>query len=363
MRIDVIDNRRGVLRVRVDNEDDLWLLSLLISPGDLVKALTTRDVSLGYEKHRVPMVLTVRVEKVEFQPFTNRLRVHGIVVDGPDRFGVKGSHHTINIDIGKEVTIFKERWSPALLDQLLKLVRPIKFLLIAIDFDEYAVGLLQSQGLKLLDEKTISLPISSEELEHARSRVIRELARRVVDIVLRNPVDAIIIGSPSNLRNELANEIRSLMPNVKVYTDTVANGGYAGLRELMRRDIVQTVLRDISVAEAEKILDEFNYLLIKNPNKVAYGLNIVSKLAEMGAIAKLLVLDTMLSTYDSTRELVEQTLINTSEKGGKVVIVPEESPPGQHLKMLGGIIAILRYEIDTETIEKFIGEKGNSPNT
>lgn len=62
---------------------------------------------MGNDSRRVPMVVELEVEFSEFQPFTSRLRIHGIVRDAPERYGIKGSHHTINLDIGDEIVIIK----------------------------------------------------------------------------------------------------------------------------------------------------------------------------------------------------------------------------------------------------------------
>ncbi len=353
MKIDVIDSRRGVIKIRVECEDDLWLLSMLISPGDLVKALTFRDVSLGYEKQRLPMVLTIRVLKTEFQPFTNRLRVHGVVVEGPDRFGVKGSHHTINVDVGSEVTIYKQNWNPRVLDELLRLVRPIKALLIAIDFDEYTVALLQSQGIKVLDDRSISLPVSDRtDFEYYRDRVVKELAKRIVDIASRTGTDIVVIASPGELKNYLRREVQELNPKLRVYTDTVANGGYAGIQELLNRDIVRKILSDLAVAEASRILEEFDRYLVKDTNRVVYGLDRARIAAELGVVEKMVIIDEILFTYDNIKLIVEKMLRDVVDRNGRVVIVPTDSPPGQRVKVLGGVVAILRYSVDIESISK-----------
>lgn len=352
MRIEILDGRRGVLKVRIDSEDDLWLLNILISPGDLVKALTMRDVSLGYEKRRIPMVLTLRVLKTEFQPFTNRLRIHGVVIEGPDRFGVKGSHHTISVDVGSEVTVYKQSWSPKLLDELLKLVRPIKLLLVALDFDEYAVALVQSQGVKIVDSKNISLPISDDMIEKVKGSIFREIAKRIVESAQRLKVDSVIIASPGSLKDELASTIRELASWLNIYTDTVANGGYAGIQELLNRDSIQRVLHDLAVAEATRVLTEFEYLLVKDSDRVVYGLDDVEISARLGAVEKLAIVDEMLSSFDEVRNRVEKLLREVAEKGGKIVIVPTDSPPGQRIKMLSGVIAILRYRLDIETMKQ-----------
>ena len=55
MKILEINERHGYVKVRVEYDDYLWVLSTVIAPGDIVSALTTRDVRLGQEKRRVPM--------------------------------------------------------------------------------------------------------------------------------------------------------------------------------------------------------------------------------------------------------------------------------------------------------------------
>jgi len=86
LKILEINERHGYVKVRVEYDDDLWVLSMVIAPG--ASALTTRDVRLGQKKRRVPMKLAIRVKKLEFQPFTDRLRIHGIIIKGPDEYGL-----------------------------------------------------------------------------------------------------------------------------------------------------------------------------------------------------------------------------------------------------------------------------------
>ncbi len=356
MRIDVLDGKRGVIKVKVECEDDLWLLSLMISPGDLVRGVTTRDVSLGYEKRRLPMVLTVEVKKIEFQPFTNRLRVHGVVVEGPDRFGVKGSHHTLNVDVGSEVTIFKKSWNPKILNEVLKFAKPYKVILVALDFDEYAIAILQGQGIRIVDEKSISIPFREEAFERAKNEVVSVLASRIVEIASREGIDVVIVASPGTLKEEIAERIRELNPKMRIYLDSVANGGYAGIQELLHRDTVSRILRDNAVIEASKILEEFDRLVIKNPNRVAYGLKHVYIAASIGAIDTLVVTDELLFSLSDNR-LIKDIIDKATECNAKLIIVPTDTPVGQRIKYLGGAIAILRYSVDIDSID--LGVNGN----
>lgn len=350
MRMEILDERDGVIRVRVDSADDLWIASLLISAGDRVRGRTTRDVSIGDEKRRVPVTLTIEVIKTEFQPFTNKLRVHGVIVEGPERFGLRGAHHTISVGVGDEIVIYKREWSPELLSEILSLVRPINVLAVAVDFDEYAMALVQMQGVKVIDEKRVSLPISDESFEEEKDRLLDELSKRVMEAAARYGVDAVIIASPGTLKDELRDRLRGAGP-LTVYTDTVANGGYAGIQELINRGALREVLTGTAIEKASKALEEFEYLLANNESRVAYGLAHVDIAADAGAVEKVVITDDMLGGFDVDRRRVEEILKKVAKKGGAVIIVPASSPPGERVKALGGILAILRYPLDVRWLE------------
>ncbi len=359
VRIDVVDPKHGVLRVRIEHEDDLWLLSLLLSPGDRVRGVTTRDVSLGYEKRRVPMVLTVEVKKVEYQPFTARLRIHGVVLEGPDRFGVKGSHHTLNVGVGSEITVFKKRWNPQMLEEVLRFAKPYRVILVAVDFDEYAVAILQSQGVKIVDERRVTLPFREEAFENAKETLISRIAKNVVEVAEREGIDSVVVASPGSLKEEIAEKIREMNPKLRVYLDTVANGGYPGIQELLHRDVVRNIIRDNAVLEASKIVEKFDELLVKDPNRVAYGLKQIRIAASIGAIDTLLVTDELLLS-SIENEVVREIIDEATKRNSRLVIVPVDTPVGQRIKYLGGAIAILRYSLDLESLERSIGESNSS---
>ena len=105
--------KKGIIKLIPETMDDLWHLQHIIDKGDLVRALTFRTAEQSTDKLRTkkadkrPMVLGIRVEDVEFHQFSARLRIHGVIEEGPQDLG---SHHTINIKAGefKELTIKKE---------------------------------------------------------------------------------------------------------------------------------------------------------------------------------------------------------------------------------------------------------------
>ena len=352
MKITYKNLRVGEVRVIPETEDDLWILQMVIAPGDIVVARTTRDVSFGDGRSsRVPMTLAIRVKRVEFEPFTTRLRIHGVVVEGPERFGVRGSHHTLHIDLGNELTIIKKEWNRPLLNKIEKAVsRGLRAIIVALDYDEYGIAIAQEQGLRIIDEGSLGVPGKDDpSRENILQSKINHIARIVIDTAKRYNIDAVIVASPGFIKDLLVERLRELNNKIHIYKDSVSIGGRSGIYEVLRRDIVRDILRDVSSIEAEKILEEFMLLLVKNPDKVAYGLEEVYEMARIGAIDKLLVLDELVRSYNiEERKIVEEILKLVDKYRGSVRIVSSRSPAGDRLRGLNGIIAILRYSVPRE---------------
>src|SRR2546428_9036859 len=110
MRVLHRDPKTGEIKVRVENADDLWHLHNLVLPGDLVRASTYRREEAKTDKVRpergekVRVTLTIRVESVEFQAFSDRLRITGVIVEGPQDLG---RHHTLNVAVEDVLSVIK----------------------------------------------------------------------------------------------------------------------------------------------------------------------------------------------------------------------------------------------------------------
>jgi len=345
------DLRKGVVKVRVECADDLWVLKTVVSEGDVIIARTLRDVKIdGEGKRRLPMVVAIRVKNIYFQPFATRLRIHGVIVDAPDGYGLKGSHHTLNIDVGTEVSIIKESWSKSQLKRLRRASeRWVNALLLAADFDEVSVAIIYGQGVKYLIDR--SLPGVSSRDPNSLERIVDCVVELALSVLAREKVRLVVVGSPAFLKDLIAKKLSSQLPRnqgIRLYVDSVSSGGRAGISELIRRDVVKNLLREVSAVEAEEVLEEFMMLLSKKPERVAYGLESVKLAVEANAVSKLLVSEELLS--GGNRETVEEVLSTAESRGALVRIVPTETPASVRLKALGGIIAVLRYDFDTHSI-------------
>lgn len=343
MKIVKEDLKHGAIEVRVECEDDLWVLKNVIAKEDIVVAKTLRDVKIdGEGKRRLPMVLAVKVQDVYFQPFSGRLRVHGRVVEGPEGYGLKGSYHTLSIDLGSELTIIKSRWTQEQINRLKKASsRRVKALLAAFDFDEIAVAVLLEQGVRYIIEK--SLPGLQDEGPSVEE-LARDISEIIVSAVEREDPDIVFVASPAFLKDYVADILRKRLSK-PVYTDSISSGGRSGVSELMRRDTFKGMLQTHNVLVAEGVFEDFMKLLSTGSNRIAYGLELIKLLADSGAISKLLVNEDML--YGDQQELVNEIMEKVESRGGEVRIVPGETSLFNKVKAFGGIVAILRYSVDT----------------
>ena len=351
MRVKILDKKHGVVQIVPEDEDDLWILHTVITKDDLIRARTTREIKNEKQgsSRRVPITVVLRVEYTEMQPFTKRLRVHGVIVEGPDRYGLKGSHHTLHVEPGMQIIVMKPSgWSKPLLEKLLesqKRLPPV--LIVAVDYDEYAIGLLIRQGLNVLVEKNLELPGKDDA---GRSRILEKKIDEITELIRsyasRLGASIVIIAGPGFLKQEVRKRLEEKERDLRIYIENTSMGGVTGLHEVLRRDTLRKILSDYTSFMAENILEEFYKLLANNPERIAYGIDDVRAAASLGAIQDLLVLDILLRSPDGeTRRIVEEILENTDRTRGRIYIVGSNSPVALRLKQLGGIIAVLRYNL------------------
>lgn len=351
MRILEKDLKKGYIKVVAEDQDDLWALYNIIKPGDRVTAATTRDVKHeeGGSSRRIPMILTIEVKALEFQPFTERLRIRGIVVEGPERFGVKGHHHTLNIEPGKPLIIWKDEWSKNELEIMNRFTsRKQRILLVAFDYDEASVALLTEQGVRLLEDFASNIPGKREPalFQKGLENYLSSLSEKIAGYIDRFNTDIVVIASPGDLQRRVAKRIRE-RKRINIITDTVSIGGQSGIRELLRRDSIREAIKEISIIKAQKILDEFHRLLSKNSDMVAYGIDDVEYSVRYNAVDKLLVSEELLRVYDEElRRRVSSVLDEAYKRRAEIIIVPHNSDVGIEIEGLGGIIAILRYPLN-----------------
>ncbi len=327
----------GYMQLRVENTEDLWHLRHVIKPGDVVRADTTRTSHAG---EKVPCTLTLDVEKTEY---TGRwLRVTGEIREAPE--DVERGYHTFNVQPGKVFEIWKTQWKNYELKRVEKAVnaRDYRILVCLVEKGNATFATITEKGIEDAGEIDETLP---GKLYKTEGRSVNEFYGDVVEVVERGAENAthIILAGPGFERDDVYDRLKKTVPDVaeKCVVQDTSVTGETGLREVVKRGGVEDIVADTRVSEETRLFEQVLEHLNKDTGKVVYGLKPVENAVELGAVKDLLVAssNTRLATVETLMDRVE-------DMDGEVHILHEDHDPGQRLKNLGGIAAILRYRVD-----------------
>uniref|UniRef100_A0A7C4NPK7 Protein pelota homolog n=3 Tax=Staphylothermus marinus TaxID=2280 RepID=A0A7C4NPK7_STAMA len=348
MKILSMDQKRGYIELVVENDTDIWVLYTILEEKDLVSAKTTRDIKFESGSERVSMTLTVRVEKVEFQPFSDKLRIHGVIVEGPEEYGVKGKYHTLSIGIGDKITIWKEKWFEHQIKRLVERRALSRILVTLFDYYSVCIAIASEQGVKVLEESDSGVPSRKDRgsIDEFMKNYMFDLVDTIIKYIDNSGVNLVLIASPLDYAKKLKLLLAERRKDLKIYVDHVSSGDCSSLKETLARDSFKEIVRDAHFVKIQDILEEFKKLLIDKLEYVAYGLEEVEEMVLNNAVSKLLISEELIKSYEtSIRARVENMLEEAYVRRAEIYIVPREHPVHVEIKGFGGVVAILRYPV------------------
>jgi peptide subunit release factor 1 (eRF1)/intein/homing endonuclease len=157
---------------------------------------------------------------------------------------------------------------------------------------------------------------------------------------LGKDLKGIIIGGPGVTINDFMNKdyITGDVKKKIIGTKDLSYTGDFGLQELLEKS--EDLLSEEEIAHEKKIMQQFLGTLRDTPKKATYGEKETLKALEMAAVDILLI----------SESIPENKIFDLEEKaqagGAEVRIISTETREGAQLRDLGGIAAILRFEIE-----------------
>ena len=258
-----------------------------------------------------------------------------------------GHHHTLNVEEHDEISVEK-RWKP---DQLQRVEEAEE----AADQPEVAIATVE-EGQAYVHtveaygtEERASITGPTGKGEYARPR--EELFAELTDVLRRLDADAIVLAGPGFTKQDALSYVEDEAPELAEMVTTVdtSSVGDRGVHEVLKRGAVEEVQQRTRIAAESKLVDELMDRIAEGA-KVAYGPEAVATAADYGAIEHLLVLDEALREErrgEGDWPIDVDAIIEEAEqKGGEVTVFSGEFDPGQQLRNLGGIAALLRYRIE-----------------
>ena len=192
MRIAQFDQERKTAKLKVEAATDFWHLEKIVEKGDLITARTLRTIFVRRGEERIKanrkfVVLTIKVDKVDFQKHMNKLKFIGKIVKAPEEVQ-KGSYHSIEIGIGNMFTIEKKEWKEEQIKRLERAKVKVKILKDSKLIEEFLMHLNKGDGLAAygFDQVKIAASIGAVKIvfiveEKIREREIEELVGEIQD--------------------------------------------------------------------------------------------------------------------------------------------------------------------------------------
>ncbi|NHN41051.1 mRNA surveillance protein pelota [Halorubellus sp. JP-L1] len=347
-----VEGGRERITLVPESLDDLWHLQYVLEPGDLVAGDTTRRIQRDDEElrdkggEREHMFVTLDVEEVEFHKFANRLRVSGVIEDA-SREDQLGFHHTLNVEDHDEIEVEKV-WKPdqeARLEEAEEAAENPDVAIATVEEGEAYIHTVAQYGT----DENGRFTGTTGKGEYARGR--NELFEELGAALSRMDVDAIVLAGPGFTKQDARKYIADEYPEVADLITMVDTSGVGdrGVHEVLKRGAVEDVQQQTRIASEAEYIDELTKRIAQG-HEAAYGPEAVAEAAEYGAVERLLVLDDKLRVErgpDGDWAIdVDDVVTSVERQGGDVTVFSSEFPPGQQLRNLGGIAALLRYRLE-----------------
>jgi protein pelota len=344
MKIIFKDLKHGIVKVKVDSSQDIWVLSTLIEAGDNVSGMTERKIKLGGsdEKSKISkriVHLKILVEKVDYDA---SLRVSGKIIEAPDDIP-KGDYHTFDITDGTVITLEKESWSRYSLKKLDDAinVKLANILIVAFDREEAIFAILKNQGYEILP--SMKGDVSKKDMEEKKTNFYQEIYKQLLDYDQKYLFDNIVVASPAFWKEYLLKEIKDDNLRKKIVLATCSSVDEGSINEILKRPELKTVLDKDSAAKELKLIEELLGQISKD--NAAYGLREVDAKIVIGNVSTLLVSENLIlrMRQEKKYDVLESIMTAVESLNAEIRIISSEEAM-KKLDGLTGIAVLLRYK-------------------
>jgi protein pelota len=353
MKLIQSDFKKNIVKVKIENLDDLWYLNQIIEKNDLVKGKTLRKIKIGTETQRKQKIakksvfIQIQTEKVEFSKTSNILRVAGTIKQAPEDIPL-GTHHTFNIEENSIITIIKQKWLKFQIDKLKEASKDVsaKILICVHDREEAYFALMKKYGYQLLTNIKGNVT-KKAEVKQVETNFYKEILKQLEEYNERYELSKIIIASPAFWKEELMKEINDEQIKSKVILATCSSVGENAINEVLKRPETENALKLDRISKEFKFVEDLFAEISKN-NLASYGLKETKNAAIAGAVKTLLITDNFIQKKrnQDKYEEIENMMKTVDSTKGDILIVSSDHEAGKKLDGLGGIASILRYKLN-----------------
>lgn len=332
----------NTINVRLDTVEDLWTIQRIIFEGNIVKSKSERRFkpNEGLESERKDVVVTIRVEKTEFDRSASRLRVFGIILDGsPLKYVQLKSHHTLNIPPHHDIIITKDEWPEYLINVIKDAVSDTKkprLGIILIDEEKTLSASLLGYGIKFRNEiySRCSKRQTPKDFKLQQNEYYKLITKEISEI----EANVIIVGGPGFTKDsvkEYMNKNSNILSNKEIIFESVSNTERSGMYELIRSTKVEHLLKRERIRKEFILMEEFLQGL--STESSGHGINAVKDAVNNQEASIILVNDDMIGNKD-----VQHILNDAEKKKIRIEVFNSLDEVGQQLHSFNDLIYISR---------------------
>lgn len=352
MKIIKQDTKEGIIELIPETLDDLWHLSHIIVVGDNASSKTTRRIQdnsgdkirndRGVKK---TFYLGLDIENISFHLFTGKLRLTGVITKGPEDLIPLGSHHTLEVKLNTPLTVKKTKWPKwaiKRLKQAIEASKKLSAIIVVLEDDTATMGLMRQFGIEYYGP--VKGHVSGKRIiDKNRQKNIVQFYEKVIESITKfDSIQNIIIAGPGFVKNDFYDYIKDKHKDLakKCVVESTGSGGRNGISEVLKKGTVEKLTSENRVALEMGAINNLLSEIGRNSSKIAYGLSETQNAINLGAVSQLLILDTHVAD-----ENISEAMDMVENMKGEVMVISSEHEGGKQLESLGGMAAILRYEI------------------
>ena len=353
MKIIKEDEKEGIVEVVPETLDDLWHLSHIIEVGDNASSKTTRRIQdntgdklrsdRGVKK---TFYLGLDIESISFHLFTGKLRLTGVITRGPEDLIPLGSHHTLEVKLNTPLKIVKQRWPKWAINRLNQAIdasKKLSAIIVVLEDDTATLGLMRQFGIEYYGP--IKGHVSGKRImDKNRQKNIIQFYEKVIESIVKfDSIQNIIIAGPGFVKNDFFDYLKDKHSNLAKMSivEPTGSGGRNGISEVLKKGTVEKLTSENRVAQEMGAINKLLTEIGKNSSKIAYGVKETQNAINLGAVEQLLILDTKVAG-----ENMGEAMDMVENMKGDVMVISSEHEGGKQLESLGGMAAILRYQIN-----------------
>lgn len=331
--------------------------------------MVTQTATGSTASQRVHTVLTIGVDRIEFEAQEHALHISGRVRE-ENRAAAVGAHHTLDLALHRNFTLSKLLWDSVALQTVNEACgahngRGGESAAIAAITLHAGLACICAVGehVTVLRQR-IEMAIPRKRgagANEAHERGLERFYAAITEALLRlfdvDQLRVVLLAGPGfypmRLRDHVfAHAARTdnralLRARPRFLVEHASSGHRHALSEALLQPAVRARLADTRYARETAAIDRFLRTLHADEQRAWYGRAEVARAADRGAVGTLLLSDTLFRSpsvaerrrWVAVKEAVER-------QGGQVLVLSSLHESGVRLDALGGVAAILTYPLD-----------------